>query len=70
MVSRPAFNPNIFSKRITPAQWRDLQSKDHPFVNRALGAFRQPVRSKSLQLPLALNQANFLPTPFSKPTLA
>lgn len=39
MVSRPAYDPNIFSKRITPNQWRNIQSKDHPFVNRALQGF-------------------------------
>jgi penicillin-binding protein 2 len=39
MVSRPAFDPNIFSKRITPEIWQQLQSKQHPFVNRALQSF-------------------------------
>ncbi|MEB3336458.1 MAG: penicillin-binding transpeptidase domain-containing protein, partial [Leptolyngbyaceae bacterium] len=36
MVSRPTFDPNLFSTRITDAQWQRLQSSDHPFVNRAL----------------------------------
>ncbi len=39
MVSRPAFDPNLFSTRITEADWQKLQSADHPFVNRALQAF-------------------------------
>jgi penicillin-binding protein 2 len=39
MVSRPAFDPNLFSSRISDAQWKQLQSEDHPFVNRALQGF-------------------------------
>lgn len=39
MVSRPAFDPNIFSKRVTPEIWQQLQTKQHPFVNRALRSF-------------------------------
>lgn len=39
MVSRPTFDPNLFSTRITSETWRQLQGKDHPFVNRALRGF-------------------------------
>jgi len=39
MASRPTFNPNIFSSRITPETWKKLQAKDNPFVNRALRGF-------------------------------
>ncbi len=39
MVSRPSFDPNIFSTRITSKTWKQLQGKDHPFVNRALRGF-------------------------------
>src|SRR6476469_1041093 len=39
MVSRPAFDPNLFSTRITDAQWERLQSEDHPFVNRAVQGY-------------------------------
>lgn len=39
MASQPSFNPNWFSKRITPAQWQELQSRKFPFVNRAIQAF-------------------------------
>ncbi len=38
MVSRPTFDPNIFSSRITPEDWAALQRKK-PFVNRALRGF-------------------------------
>ncbi len=39
MVSRPAFDPNIFSTRISPEQWDQLQSQTYPFLNRALQGF-------------------------------
>lgn len=39
MVSRPAFDPNIFSTRITQETWKRLQGKGTPFVNRALQGF-------------------------------
>ncbi|MGB7444737.1 MAG: penicillin-binding protein 2 [Coleofasciculaceae cyanobacterium] len=39
MVSRPAFDPNIFSTRITQDTWKRLQGKGTPFVNRALQGF-------------------------------
>ncbi|MEM1279443.1 MAG: penicillin-binding protein 2 [Cyanobacteria bacterium P01_D01_bin.6] len=39
MVSRPAFDPNIFTTNITDAQWAQLQGERYPFVNRALQGF-------------------------------
>ncbi|MCX5934656.1 MAG: penicillin-binding transpeptidase domain-containing protein, partial [Pseudanabaena sp. LacPavin_0818_WC45_MAG_42_6] len=36
MVSHPAFDPNLFSGKISDATWKRLQEKDHPFVNRVL----------------------------------
>ncbi|MGB0562058.1 MAG: penicillin-binding protein 2 [Spirulinaceae cyanobacterium] len=39
MVSYPTFDPNIFSSRITEKQWKELQGKGNPFVNRALQGF-------------------------------
>jgi penicillin-binding protein 2 len=39
MVSRPTFDPNIFTTKITDAQWAQLQGADHPFLNRSLQAF-------------------------------
>jgi penicillin-binding protein 2 len=39
MASNPSFNPNIFSGQITPNTWKELQGKDHPFVNRAMRGF-------------------------------
>jgi penicillin-binding protein 2 len=39
MVSRPTFDPNIFSTRVTADTWKQLQSKGTPFVNRAMRGF-------------------------------
>ncbi len=39
MVSRPTYDPNLFSTRISEEQWQRLQSEDTPFVNRALQGF-------------------------------
>ncbi|MFB2922674.1 penicillin-binding protein 2 [Aerosakkonema funiforme] len=39
MVSRPAFDPNLFTPRISQKAWQELQKANHPFVNRALQAF-------------------------------
>ncbi|NEO31805.1 MAG: penicillin-binding protein 2 [Symploca sp. SIO3C6] len=39
MVSRPAFDPNIFSTRISQATWKRLQGRGTPFVNRSLQGF-------------------------------
>ncbi len=39
MVSRPTFDPNIFSTRVTANTWKQLQAKGTPFVNRAMRGF-------------------------------
>lgn len=39
MVSRPTFDPNIFSTRITEAQWAQITKNGYPLVNRAMRAY-------------------------------
>ena len=39
MASYPSFDPNIFSKPITPEIWQELQSQGNPFLNMGLRAF-------------------------------
>lgn len=39
MVSRPVFDPNLFTNQIDPEQWNQLQNKQFPFVNRALQGY-------------------------------
>jgi len=61
MVSRPTFDPNVFSKRITPAVWRSLQKKDHPFVNRALRGFPPASTFKIITATAGLESGKFSP---------
>ena len=39
MASYPRFDPNIFSGKVTPQTWKDLQAKGNPFLNLALRGF-------------------------------
>jgi penicillin-binding protein 2 len=39
MVSRPAFDPNLFTRRMSRSDWKDLNDNpDHPMMNRAIQA--------------------------------
>ena len=43
MVSRPAFDPNLFAGRIRTKDWKDLiDNPDHPLMNRAIQAQLAP----------------------------
>jgi len=61
MVSRPAFDPNIFSRQITEAQWQALQREDNPFVNRALRGFPPASTFKIVTATAALESGTFSP---------
>lgn len=61
MVSRPAFDPNIFSSRIDKQTWRKVQAKDHPFVNRSLQAFPPASTFKIVTTAAALESGKFSP---------
>ena len=39
MASYPRFDPNIFSKSVTPEVWQQLKAKGNPFLNMALRGF-------------------------------
>lgn len=43
MVSRPAFDPNLFANRMPSKDWKDLiENRDHPLLNRAIQAQQAP----------------------------
>ena len=43
MVSRPAFDPNLFTSRIRSKDWKELiDNPDHPLLNRAIQAQQAP----------------------------
>lgn len=39
MVSRPSFDPNVFTRKITPSVWKQINAPNHPLYNRALSGF-------------------------------
>jgi penicillin-binding protein 2 len=61
MVSRPAFDPNLFSTYITDAQWKQLQSKEYPFVNRALQGYPPASTFKIVTTTAAIESGKFSP---------
>lgn len=62
MASRPAFDPNIFSTRITDAQWAQLQGETHPFLNRALQGFPPASTFKIVTTAAALESGAYSPS--------
>jgi penicillin-binding protein 2 len=61
MVSRPVFDPNLFSTHITDAQWQQLQSKSFPFVNRALKGYSPASIFKIVTTTAAIESGRFTP---------
>jgi penicillin-binding protein 2 len=61
MVSRPGFDPNLFSTRISDAQWQRLQSDDHPFLNRALQGYPPASTFKIVTTTAGLESGKFSP---------
>ncbi|HEY9810165.1 MAG TPA: penicillin-binding protein 2 [Halomicronema sp.] len=39
LASGPTFDPNLFTRKITPKEWDSLQAQDKPFLNRALEGY-------------------------------
>ncbi|MEQ9485325.1 penicillin-binding protein 2 [Coleofasciculus sp. F4-SAH-05] len=61
MVSRPTFDPNIFSSRITPDMWKQLQGKGNPFVNRAMRGFPPASTFKVVTQTAGMESGKFRP---------
>lgn len=55
-VSRPSFDPNAFTRRITPAVWKRLNAPDHPLYNRATSAFPPGSIWKAITMMAALDK--------------
>ncbi len=62
MVSHPAFDPNLFSGKISEATWKRLQEKDHPFVNRVLQVYPPASTFKVVTMTAALESKTFSPS--------
>lgn len=54
MVSRPSFDPNVFTRRITPDVWKKINAPTHPMHNRALSGFPPGSIWKAITLIAAL----------------
>jgi penicillin-binding protein 2 len=54
MVSRPSFDPNVFTRKITPTVWKRINAPDHPLFNRALSGFPPGSIWKAITLLAAL----------------
>lgn len=61
MVSRPTYDPNIFSQEVTEEIWQKVQGADHPFVNRALRGFPPASTFKIITTVAALKSGKFDP---------
>jgi len=61
MVSYPAFDPNLFTGKISLSDWRALEQKEHPFVNRALQGFPPASTFKMVTLIAGLESGKFSP---------
>ncbi len=61
MVSRPTFDPNIFSARITEAQWQQIQSRGYPLVNRAMRAYPPASTFKVITATAGMESGKFDP---------
>ncbi|NET35591.1 MAG: penicillin-binding protein 2 [Cyanothece sp. SIO1E1] len=61
MVSRPAFDPNLFSTYITDAQWQQLQSEDFPFLNRSLRTYPPASTFKIVTTTAAIESGRYAP---------
>lgn len=61
MVSRPTFDPNLFSAYITDEQWQQLQSTEFPFLNRALQAYPPASTFKIVTTTAAIESGEFSP---------
>ncbi|PZO34089.1 MAG: penicillin-binding protein 2 [Shackletoniella antarctica] len=61
MASWPTYDPNIFTTRITEAQWAQLQGANHPFLNRALQAFPPASTFKIVTTAAAIESGKYAP---------
>ena len=61
MASWPTYDPNIFTTRLTEAQWSQLQGANHPFLNRSLQGFPPASTFKIVTTAAALESGKFSP---------
>jgi penicillin-binding protein 2 len=59
MVSKPGFDPNVFSGRIKPEEWQKLQDENFRLVNRSMQAFPPASTFKIITTTAALESGKY-----------
>jgi penicillin-binding protein 2 len=61
MASGPSFDPNIFTRRMSQAEWDRLQRADNPFLNRALQGYPPASTFKIVSATAAMESGKYTP---------
>jgi penicillin-binding protein 2 len=61
LASGPSFDPNLFTRRVTEAEWQNLQSRSEPFLNRALQGYPPGSTFKIVTAAAGLQSGKFSP---------
>lgn len=61
MASGPTFDPNLFTRKISTQEWKDLQGQDHPFLNRSLQGYPPGSTFKIVTTSAGIQSGKFSP---------
>lgn len=61
LASGPSFDPNIFTRRVTQAEWHELQSASQPFLNRAVQGYPPGSTFKIVTAAAGMQSGKFSP---------
>jgi len=61
LASGPSFDPNMFTRRFSQAEWENLQKGDQPFLNRALQGYPPGSTFKVVTATAAIESGKFSP---------
>lgn len=61
LASGPTFDPNLFTRRISSAEWKQLQAEDKPFLNRALQGYPPGSTFKIVTAAAGIESGKFSP---------
>ena len=61
LASGPTFDPNLFTRRISPGDWKQLQSQNQPFLNRALQGYPPGSTFKVVTAAAGIQSGKFSP---------
>jgi penicillin-binding protein 2 len=62
LASGPSFDPNMFTRRVTQAEWDQLQSSSEPFLNRALQGYPPGSTFKIVTSVAGMESGRFTPS--------